>query len=170
MASDKAEILSNPDACLKKASAILSVKFHSVSDLRRKLRAKGFYSSAVDPTIEKLKSLDFLNDSRFAESYARELRDKGFGARRISEALARRLVPQDIVRQELAKFADDGGSSEEVWLEEIAKLLKKKERSFEREKDDRKRKRKIYAYLLSRGYRSDQIAKALSARDQNLTE
>ena len=70
-------------AAFDSAMRMLSLRAHSETELRGKLRIK-FTEEAVRHTIEKLQGLGLLDDEKFAFMFAEELyRRKGFAPKRI---------------------------------------------------------------------------------------
>jgi regulatory protein len=57
--------------------------------LRRKVRERGWEGPALDPAsvAERMAGLGYVDDRAFAEARARSLARRGYGARRVSQAL-----------------------------------------------------------------------------------
>ncbi len=57
--------------------------------LRRKVRERGWSGPALDPVsvAERMAGLGYVDDRAFAEARARSLARRGYGARRVSQAL-----------------------------------------------------------------------------------
>ena len=92
----------NARRALNRATDLLSRRDHSTSELLQKLRQKGFDPEAAQAAADKLTDCGYLDDRRFAETYAAELvRSKGFGKRRITTELFRKGVPRDIIDEVL---------------------------------------------------------------------
>lgn len=73
----------------------LSARALSVSELKDKLKRRAADPSDVDGVLAQLKESGYLNDQRFAESYASWRRDDGgFGKTRVfRDLMARRVAP-----------------------------------------------------------------------------
>ena len=52
------------------ALRVLGGRAHSTGELREKLRRKAELAADVDPAIARLKEYGYLNDRKFAESFA----------------------------------------------------------------------------------------------------
>jgi regulatory protein len=74
----------------------LGGRAQSTGDLREKLRRRAAHPEDVDAVLAKLKEAGYLNDQRFAESYAAaRLENEGFGKMRVLRDLRqRRIAPQ----------------------------------------------------------------------------
>ena len=71
----------------------LGARAQSTGELRRKLIQKAERAADVDDTISKLRDYGYLNDRRFAESYAGfRLENQGLGKSRVLRDLRQRKV------------------------------------------------------------------------------
>ncbi|MEQ1884224.1 MAG: regulatory protein RecX [Bryobacteraceae bacterium] len=77
------------------AARLLSTRAQTISELREKLRKKAARREEVDEVLAKLKELGYVNDQRFAESFATWQRDyQGLGKTRVvRDLMARRVAP-----------------------------------------------------------------------------
>ncbi len=77
------------------AARALSARALTVSELREKLKRRAAEAADVDHVLARLKEAGYLNDQRFAESYAGWRRDDGgFGKTRVQrDLMARRVAP-----------------------------------------------------------------------------
>ena len=106
------------------AAQALSARALSISELREKLKRRALEASDVDEVLARLKESGYLNDKRFAESYASWRRDDGgFGKTRVMrDLMARRVAPA--VAKQAAEAAFEG--ADEVAM--IEKFLARKYR------------------------------------------
>jgi regulatory protein len=90
------------------AGRVLAVRTLTISELRTKLKAKAAVPEDVEEVLQSLKELGFVNDQRFAESFANWRRDnEGFGKTRVvRDLMARRVAPA--VAKEAAEAAFEG--------------------------------------------------------------
>jgi regulatory protein len=81
---------------LNYAVRALGGRAHSTGELREKLRRRAERTEDVDAVLAQLKELGYLNDQRFAESYAAaRLENEGLGKMRVLRGLRqRRIAPQ----------------------------------------------------------------------------
>lgn len=83
------------DALTAYAARILSARAQSSGELRDKLKRRASRVEDADLVIARLKDAGYLNDKRFAESFANWRRDnQGFGkARVLRDLMTRRVAP-----------------------------------------------------------------------------
>jgi len=82
------------------AAQALSARALTVSELREKLKRRAAEASDVDSVLARLKERGYLDDQRFAESYAGWRRDDGgFGKTRVQRDLMARRVAPSIAKQ-----------------------------------------------------------------------
>lgn len=107
------------------AAQALTVRAQSTTELREKLKRRAERAADVDEVIRRLKAVGYLNDQRFAESFAGWRRDNdGFGKTRVvRDLLARRVAP------ELAKKAAETVYAEADEIAMIEKFLQRKYRA-----------------------------------------
>ena len=106
------------------AAQALSVRALTVSELREKLKRRAAEPSDVDGVLGRLKESGYLNDQRFAESYASWRRDDGgFGKMRVlRDLMARRVAPA------IAKQASEKAFAGADEIAMIEKFLERKYR------------------------------------------
>lgn len=106
------------------AAQALSARALSISELREKLKRRALEEPDVDEVLARLKESGYLNDKRFADSYASWRRDDGgFGKTRVMrDLMARRVAPA--VAKQAAEAAFEG--ADEVAM--IEKFLARKYR------------------------------------------
>jgi regulatory protein len=75
----------------------LGVRSYSTGDLKSKLKLKAAHPPDADGVIERLKDIGYLNDQRFAESFAvARVENDGFGRIRVLSDLRARRVPPSV--------------------------------------------------------------------------
>lgn len=101
------------------ALRLLTRREHSRRELFNKLTARGFAARPVDAVLEQLSEQGWLDDRRFAESYARQRIQKGYGPMRVAYEL-RQAGIDDF---DLDQMADEisGG-----WLALLIRVYEKK--------------------------------------------
>ena len=110
------------EGLLTYAARVLTVRAQTVSELRQKLARRAANRNDVEDVIRRLQENGYLNDQRFAESFANWRRDsEGFGKTRVMrDLLGRRLAPE--VARQAAESAYS--STDEVAM--IEQFLKRK--------------------------------------------
>jgi regulatory protein len=149
------------EAAFQTAIRSLAARSYSVAELKQKLRSKRFSATSIDETVARLKKLGFLDDRRLAEQYASSLaRDRAFGRFRVERELrARRVDPRSVEPALNAAFEE---TDERALLE---KVLEKKVASL-RLPLSRTRLAALLASLRRRGFRTDDIIRAVRARPE----
>lgn len=136
------------------ATKYLSLKWRTEKEIRDKMIKKGFDEKVINETIVYLKKYDFIDDERFAETYAEEkVRLKKLGGYRIKRELLNKGVDETIADEVIEKYSDDE-------YERALELGNKKIKSYKN--DDRNAKyRKLGGYLQRRGYSYACVSKVL---------
>jgi regulatory protein len=96
----------------------LGMRGLTVSELREKLRKRAQDPLDVDGVLAKLKEYGYLNDDRFAETFATARRDnQGFGKRRVLQDLKQRRVAPKVAEQAVQQTFD--GVDETAMIEQF---------------------------------------------------
>lgn len=137
----------------------LGGRAHSSGELREKLRRRAERMSDVEDVIGRLKDAGYLDDRRFAESFAAaRLSGEKFGSNRVTRDLRQRRVAPALAEQTVKKvFAEiDEKDLIEEWI-------RKKYRTAQREGlfQDEKDLAAAYRRLLHAGFRSADILRVL---------
>ena len=129
--------------------------------LREKLRQGLYPEDAAEEAVRYVKSFGYLDDSRYAENFVRSRKDRK-SRREIQAALLRKGISADQTEAALeACYSDEEDGEEEA----VRKLLEKKK--FSPEDPDEAQIRKIYAYLVRKGFRYDTIRQVIQNYHEN---
>ncbi len=141
--------------CEARALRLLGRREHSRSELWHKLARREPEPSVVDRVLDHLEAQGWLSDERFAEIYARQRLDAGFGPLRIRAELEQRGVSSTPAALE--------GVDETTWCR---MALKQRRQRFGLSGDlDWKEKGRQGRFLAQRGFSMSQIERALGASD-----
>ena len=135
-----------------KALDILSRREHSAHELKLKLHKKYEAISEIEEVITKLESNNLLNDFRFAETYARIRKRKGFGPNKIHYELTNKGIKESISNEIIS--AEDG------WGDAALQAFKKKYKDGISE--DTKERLKQKNFLHNRGFSFKEIESVFS--------
>lgn len=125
-------------------------------EVEEKLFKLGMISEACEIIILHLMEHNFLNEERFAKSFARgKFRIKKYGKVRITQELKFRNISTYNINTALKEIDDD------EYIESLYKLSSQKWESIN-ESNFYKKKKKVIDYLLRKGYESSFIYEALS--------
>ncbi len=141
--------------CRAAALRSLKVRPRSVREIREKLAAKEFDPQDIDDTIEFLKSVNLLDDRAFTAGWIRYRLARPFGFRRIITELKQKGIAEDIIA---AAVAEARGEYAEV---ETALELAQRRAQRLGGIDPQKRKKRIFDFLLRRGFPMDAVMKAV---------
>lgn len=92
---------------------LLSYREHSQQELLQKLAQKGFSPAQVQPVLDELALKDWQSDLRYANSYARQRLQKGYGALSVRHELRLRGVSEVDLDSIVLEVAEN-------WLDLIA--------------------------------------------------
>lgn len=107
----------------------LSGRASSVGEIRTALQARALDSADIDGILQRLKDYGYLNDTRFAESFASaRLENEGFGKSRVLRDLRQHRVSPDLAASTVSKLYAD---KDEPAL--IEQFIRRKYRSAGRE-------------------------------------
>ena len=143
----------------QKAYTYLGKRLHSVYELKTKLRQKKYDKDLIQSAIEDLQKADILDDMRFAEMYSDEkLRLKLWGKTKLKSELMKKGISSAIIASVLEdKFPD---ASEEI--DNASRLVKKKyDQLKNRNMEHQKLLKRLYAFLISKGYSYDVSRQAI---------
>jgi regulatory protein len=134
------------DYILSKARSYCAFQERCISEVVDKLREWKVDKKRADKIIEQLIREDYLNEERFARSYAGgKFRINHWGKTKIIYELERRQVPDLIIQIGLEEIDDD------EYTETLEELIHRKNREL-RESNPFKRKQKLIAYGIQKGY------------------
>jgi regulatory protein len=101
----------------------LGVRGYSTGDLKSKLRVRAANPLDIDAAIDRLTAIGYLNDQRFAESYASmRVGNEGFGRMRVLSDLHARRVPGSMAEQAVDR-ALEGKTEAELIAAYIARRM-----------------------------------------------
>jgi regulatory protein len=143
----------------QKAYALLGKRIHSVYELRTKLRQKKYDADLIQLTIDDLLNNRYLDDMKFAEMFSEEkLRLKLWGKTKLRSELMKKGISSAIITSVLEdKFPP---ANEE--LDNASQLVKKKYSQLKnRNMEHQKLVKRLYAFLISRGYSYDVSKQAI---------
>ena len=140
----------------QKALSLLNYMDRTESQLRQKLKEKSFDDQAVDAAIEYVKSFGYINDAGYAERYILN-RQGSKSKREIYVALS-----QKGIRREDIEHAMESCYEAEEELPAIRRLCEKKHFVAEGATDTEKKR--MYNYLLRKGFRAEDVSKVLNVQ------
>ncbi len=138
----------------QRAFRYMGRRLHSASELRTKLRQKGYEIEMIDQVISELKDKNYLDDSEFASVFVEEkFRSKMWSERKLKAELIKRGVKSSVVSEILSKKY----SEEDDYENALTVALKKYKMLQERNLDLQTTKKKLISFLNTRGYNYETI-------------
>jgi regulatory protein len=138
----------------QRAFRYLGRRLHSASELRLKLRQKGYENEMIDQVISELKEKNYLDDSEFASVFVDEkFKSKMWSEKKLKAELMKRGVQSSIISDVLSeKFSD-----EDIYNNALTVAIKKYNILQERNSDLSTIKKKLTSFLNTRGYNYETI-------------
>jgi regulatory protein len=134
----------------------LARRDHSEAELRTALAREGFAKAEVDGTLSRLRRERLIDDSGYASRFARSrMAHHGLGRYRVHQALRRRGVPSGVAEAGIREALVD--VPEAAVLEAVARRYWRQRSADE----PRRRLRKLWAFLLRRGFPPDLVRERL---------
>ena len=135
---------------IKKLEYYCSYQDRCYKEVTAKLKSLGMFQTAIDHILGHLVANNFLNEERFAKSFARgKHRFKYWGKRRIEQELKYREISTYNIKTALKEIETD-------YLTNFYILAEKKWQSINEVSTERK-KRKWVDFLMRKGYESNLI-------------
>jgi regulatory protein len=130
-------------------------------EVEKKLKSWGLIPEAIDMLVGELMQHNFLNEERYARSFARgKFRIKKWGRIKIKLELKKRSIYAKCIEFAMQEIDPD------AYYETLKELLQKKS-TLEKELHPYKRKVKLTHYLVSRGFEYDLIRLAMDDQESS---
>lgn len=142
----------------KRALHLLERMDRTEQQLREKLMASDYPEEVVEEAIAYVKSFHYVDDKRYAENFTR-YRKESLSRQQIKQKLMMKGVDRDTIALAIEEEYD---ADERV---HIRKLLEKKH--FDGDSKDEGEFRRVYNYLLRRGFRSNDILKEMKCVEKD---
>lgn len=152
---DRKPKITDPKIGLQKAEKYCAYQERSQQEVRQKLYDLGLYPRDVEQIISELIGSNFLNEERFANTYALgKFRIKGWGKIKIKQALKLKRVPEGMIKKALLQIDLDD------YLARLKEILEKKAAVL-KEKEPYKRNYQLKQYAFGKGYEGNLVAEIL---------
>lgn len=139
----EARVMGERPLAMNRALGALGYRARSKSELHRRLIQAGYAEAAVGEVIGRLEELGYLDDEEFAQELVR-VEARKYGPRRIHQDLLRAGVDEELVHKIVEKeFAEN---SEHQMAIETAR------RRYNTGEDPDAQARRVYGFLMRRGY------------------
>jgi regulatory protein len=150
----------------QRAGKLLAAKARSVAELRERLQERCSDKAVVEIVIDRLREYGYLDDERYAVSYASsKVRQSPVGRRRLEQSLARKKVDRSVADEAL-----DQVFAETPEAELIDRAIEKRVRLRGRP-SNRAEAKSLFDHLLRQGFPFELVAEKVRAVSQtNLDE
>jgi regulatory protein len=137
------------------AFLLLKYRQRSEKEIKDRLKKKKFPEEAISQTLAFLREKKFIDDDTFARAWIKERLARSIGPRRLSQELKLKGIDKQIIDGNLRQALDSYNETRTV--RELA------ESRFSRLKnlDPQTAKRRVYGYLLRRGFSPEAIIETL---------
>ena len=147
------------DQVLDKMAKYCAYQERCVKEVRDKLKTYDIPQQERDKILEYLLDNRFVNDERFAKSFARgKVNQSGWGVNKIRFHLIQKGIAKDIINEAL------GQNDEEAYRQRLVDILKTKSRTVKAASDFEK-KRKLAAYAMQKGFEGNLVWEVLKDLD-----
>ena len=143
------------------AIKMLSAREHSSFELTHKLNQRGYSGNTIEQLLEDLQNDGYQSDDRFAEQYARQRLNKGYGPLSIKAKLHERGIGSDLASAALAAL-------EVVWQAHAMEVIGRKFSDEDIVSTESKIESRIARFLQSRGFSATVALRALKECRQNV--
>jgi regulatory protein len=135
------------------ALSLLSHRARSATELKRRLKRKGFEAETADSAVERMEELGMVNDASFAESFVRDrVRLRPHGRRRMKAELRAKGVDEATARAAIDEVMEREDASET----ELARAAAARWKPRAGEEPDRARRR-LQGFLARRGFGGEAV-------------
>ena len=126
---------------------------HTFNELSAKAKQKGYEEADIKPALRRLVDRGLIDEYGFALSFYREkLNHGGWGPEKIRAALLKKGVAGELIDQAQEQIVQDVD-----WLALMRRQVAKKRSRFLKEPDISRRRKKMFDYLVRKGYNRENI-------------
>lgn len=131
---------------------LLSRREYSAYEIRQKMAQKAFSDEEIETTVAKVQDRGWQSDVRFTENYLRNRAERGYGLRRIRQELSQKGIENSLITLVIEENQDS------IDWQVIAQRQLVKKFPHYQEKLSPKDKQKVWRYMFSHGFSSDDFA------------
>ena len=141
---------------LRYAFILLKFRPRSEYELRQRLKRRGFPESTVKETLFFLREKDLVNDREFARMWVESRLKRPLGINRIKQELKIKGIDRHLIEQ-IIESIQDKYNEEKVIKDLVCRRWEKLKHL-----EPVKAKRRLFLYLLRRGFSSERIQDAIN--------
>lgn len=149
-----------PKRAKLRSMKLLQNREYTEKQLRDKLKQGGYPERIIEEAVSYVKFYHYIDDDRFTADYIEyHIADKS--KQRIMQDLQRKGISRECIERQWNKLELMGVKGDEE--EMIRAILEKKH--YSSEQADIKEQRRIYAFLLRRGFSGDMVRKVMNTEN-----
>lgn len=142
------------------AIRLLAHRDHSTFELTRKLKQREHNEAAISEALDDLVNANYVNDARYAENYADQRMNRGYGPLSIRSKLAERGIDSQLVQRALQSLKAD-------WTEQAEMAITRRFSPCDIADTGQQATSRIARFLQRRGFSSSDALRGLkSSRDE----
>ncbi|MEQ9263823.1 MAG: regulatory protein RecX [Balneolaceae bacterium] len=131
---------------------LLGRRDHARNELRDKAQRKDYPLNCIEEVLDELAEKKYIDNLGFAKKFVRDKFEfNKWGINKIKSELFSKGIPEKEISIALKEISSNDR------INAIKQLILKNKRKFEREADLQKRKKKIFTFLLRKGYQPSEI-------------
>jgi regulatory protein len=163
-AAEQTALLSDEQRARARGAALelISYRPRTEAEIRRRLQQRGFDAAVVEEAVARMRELGYLDDEAYVRTFVAErLRTRGHGPARLRADLLRRGASPVLIDSALAEFV----TREDLHAAALRHATGRWKR-LTREADPQKRRKKLYDFLVRRGYDFEMIREVLEVLER----
>jgi regulatory protein len=141
------------------AFLLLKYRQRSEKEISDRLKKKKFPEELIKETIVFLQEKKFIDDSAFSQAWIRERLAHSIGPRRLKQELKSKGISEEIVENNFKEIAKSYSETETI------RQLVESRLSRLRNVDPRTAKRRVYGYLLRRGFSPEAVIDTINQQE-----
>ncbi len=135
---------------------LLKFRSRSEKEIYVRLKKKRFDEKTIQETLSYLKDNNFINDISFANAWIESRLKKPIGLNRIRKELKIKGIDEKIIEQKIDELKD------RYFEQDIVKKIAKEKFNRLKNIEPDKAKRRIFSYLMRRGFSADAVLDTLN--------
>jgi regulatory protein len=137
---------------------LLAFRPRTATELRRRLKDKGYAPEVADAAVERMGELGMVDDASFAEMFVRDrVKLRPHGKRRLTQELRAKGVDSETASAAIDEVMDAENATETDLARQAAARWKPKSNE-----DPQASRRRLYAFLARRGFGPEAIMAVLN--------
>jgi regulatory protein len=135
---------------------LLKYRQRSEKEISDRLRKKKYPEEIVKETLDFLRAKKFIDDAGFARAWIKERLARAIGPRRLYQELKLKGIDKQVIESNLSQAKEYYSETET-----IRELAQRRFNSL-KDLDPQAAKRRVYAFLLRRGFSADAVIDTLN--------